>query len=102
MRDYSNLCSFDNRVALVTGAAGNIGHAVCRRLAAHGVRIAACDLKAKAVADRIVFLDGGKIVEEEGSAGQKHAIILTIELLNLLVDGVQKAERIEIGKTKLT
>lgn len=53
MTDYSNLCSFDNRVALVTGAAGNIGHAVCRRLTAHGVRIAACDLKAEAVADRM-------------------------------------------------
>ena len=56
MRSYSNLCSFDNRVALVTGAAGNIGHAVCRRLAAHGVKIAACDLKAEAVADRMAPL----------------------------------------------
>ena len=53
MKGYSNLCSFDNRVALVTGAAGNIGHAVCLRLAAHGVRIAACDLRAEAVADRM-------------------------------------------------
>lgn len=56
MIDYSNLCSFENRVALVTGAAGNIGYAVCRRMAAHGVRIAACDLKSEAVADRMSAL----------------------------------------------
>lgn len=53
---YSNLCSFKDRVALVTGAAGNIGFAVCRRLAAHGVKIAACDLKADAVAAKVAPL----------------------------------------------
>ena len=36
-----DICSFDNRVAVVTGAAGNIGLALCKRLAAYGVRIAA-------------------------------------------------------------
>ena len=56
MVDYSNLCSFSDRIVLVTGAAGNIGHAVCRRLAAYGVRIAACDLKEEAVADRMSSL----------------------------------------------
>jgi len=52
----NNICTFKNRVALVTGAAGNIGFAVCRRLAAHGVRIAACDLKTEAVAGRMAPL----------------------------------------------
>lgn len=56
MTAFSNLCSFDNRVALVTGAAGNIGFAVCRRLTAHGVRIAACDLDAVKVAERMAPL----------------------------------------------
>jgi len=52
----NNICTFKNRAALVTGAAGNIGFAVCRRLAAHGVRIAVCDLKAEAVAGRMASL----------------------------------------------
>lgn len=46
--NYSNICSFDGRVALVTGAAGNIGMAICRRLLAHGVAVAACDLPSAA------------------------------------------------------
>lgn len=37
------LASFDNRVAVVTGAAGNIGRAVVRLLVDHGVRVAATD-----------------------------------------------------------
>ena len=40
----SNICSFNNRVALVTGAAGNIGRTVSRLLKAHGVRVAGADL----------------------------------------------------------
>ena len=54
--DMGNICSFDNRVAFVTGAAGNIGFAVCRRLVAHGVKIAACDLDAAKVAERMAPL----------------------------------------------
>ena len=46
MGDLSSLYSFNSRVALVTGAAGNIGSAVCRRLSASGVKVAACDLAA--------------------------------------------------------
>lgn len=63
MTDYSNLCSFSDRIALVTGAAGNIGFAVCRRLAAHGVKIAACDLNADAIAERMspLVADGADI-----------------------------------------
>ena len=59
MKTYSNLCTFKDRVALVTGAAGNIGFAVCRRLAAHGVRIAACDIDAAAVGSRLAPLGAG-------------------------------------------
>ena len=56
MDTRSDICTFDSRVALVTGAAGNIGFATCRCLAAHGVRIAACDLDASAVAARVAPL----------------------------------------------
>ena len=37
---------FDNRVAVVTGAAGNIGRAICKMLAGNGVRVAATDVSA--------------------------------------------------------
>lgn len=45
MGDMSNICSFDDRVAVVTGAAGNIGKAIVRRLVAHGVKVAAFDVR---------------------------------------------------------
>ena len=39
---------FDDRVAVVTGAAGNIGLATCRMLCESGVRVAATDISAEA------------------------------------------------------
>ena len=56
--DGSNICSFSNRVAFVTGAAGNIGLALCRRLAAHGVSIAAADISATVLAERMTGING--------------------------------------------
>src|SRR3546814_14700586 len=35
------------RWALVTGAAGGIGEEICKKLAARGLRIAACDIQAE-------------------------------------------------------
>lgn len=43
---------FDNRVAVVTGAAGNIGFAICTMLAREGVKVAATDLSEATVAER--------------------------------------------------
>ena len=57
--EFSNIATFNNRVAFVTGAAGNIGFAVCRRLAAQGVRIAAADVSAAAVRERMAELVAG-------------------------------------------
>ena len=54
-----DICSFENRVAVVTGAAGNIGLAVCRQLVGYGVRIAACDVDARVVEERIALRDRG-------------------------------------------
>lgn len=63
MREMSNICTFENRVAVVTGAAGNIGLATCRRLVAHGVKIAATDLTAETVAARVrpLVKEGGDV-----------------------------------------
>ena len=47
---------FDHRVAVVTGAAGNIGLATCRMLCEAGVRVAATDLDAGILGDKIAPL----------------------------------------------
>lgn len=44
---------FENRVAVVTGAAGNIGLATCRMLCESGVHVAATDLSAEVLEERI-------------------------------------------------
>lgn len=44
---------FKDRVAVVTGAAGNIGFATCRMFCESGVKVAATDLSAEAVEERI-------------------------------------------------
>ena len=40
--------TFLNRTAVVTGAGGGIGRAVCKLLYRHGVQIAACDITGEA------------------------------------------------------
>lgn len=44
---------FDNRVAVVTGAAGNIGAAICKMLAESGVRVAATDVSLEFMEEKI-------------------------------------------------
>lgn len=57
----SNICHFSNRVAFVTGAAGNIGVALCLRLAAHGVSIAAADISIQTLSERLSDIPDAKI-----------------------------------------
>jgi NAD(P)-dependent dehydrogenase (short-subunit alcohol dehydrogenase family) len=52
--------SAQDRVVLVTGAAGNLGAAVCARFAAEGARIVGVDLDAGRVADRLAGLKLGQ------------------------------------------
>ena len=47
---------FENRVAVITGAAGNIGLAACRMFCESGVKVAATDLSAEVVEKRIAPL----------------------------------------------
>ena len=61
MMKGSNICSFSNRVAFVTGAAGNVGVALCHRLIAHGVSIAAADMSIQTLADRLADIPCDKI-----------------------------------------
>lgn len=59
--DMTDIISFADRVALVTGAAGNIGRAVVRMLAEHGVKVAATDFdraKTEAVLADVVGAGG--------------------------------------------
>lgn len=48
--------AFDDRVAVVTGAAGNIGLATCRMFCESGVRVAAMDISAEVLEERIAPL----------------------------------------------
>ncbi len=57
----SNICSFSNRVAFVTGAAGNVGVALCHRLVAHGVSIAAADISMQTLTTRLADIPSDKI-----------------------------------------
>ena len=47
---------FEDRVAVVTGAAGNIGFATCRMFCEAGVKVAATDISAEAMEERIAPL----------------------------------------------
>jgi NAD(P)-dependent dehydrogenase (short-subunit alcohol dehydrogenase family) len=42
---------FEGKVAIVTGAAGGIGSAICRRLAGEGARVMVCDMNTNAAAE---------------------------------------------------
>lgn len=68
-----------DRTALVTGGAGGIGAATCRRLAAEGARVAVTDLdreRAREVADE---LDGGAYELDVSSTDSVRAAIKAIE-----------------------
>ena len=45
------MMNFKDRTAIVTGGTGNIGQAICRSLAKHGVRVAITDIDPQKVLD---------------------------------------------------
>ncbi|MBV9172194.1 MAG: SDR family oxidoreductase, partial [Chloroflexi bacterium] len=87
---------FEGRIALVTGAAGGIGQAVCRRLASEGAAIVATDLQAslvEALASELRGNDGGRAlalrldVRDKSSAVQAvNAAIKEFGKLDVLIN----------------
>ena len=87
---------FEGRIALVTGAAGGIGQAVCRRLASEGAAIVASDLQASQVeglASELRGNDGGRAlalrldVRDKSSAVQAvNAAIKEFGKLDVLIN----------------
>ena len=65
--DVRNLIGIEDRVVIVTGGGKGIGGVYCRRLAEAGMTMIVVTHEtrfAKEVADRVVFMDEGRIVEE--------------------------------------
>jgi 2-hydroxycyclohexanecarboxyl-CoA dehydrogenase len=97
--------SFEGRTALVTGAAGGIGTAICQALVQAGVNVAACDLDGEAareLAEQLVGVGKGTIagyrMDVSDSAGVADAVA-TVEAhqgpVDILVNnaGIDKIER---------
>ena len=112
----SNICHFSNRVAFVTGAAGNIGVALCRLLAAHGVGIAAADMSVDALSSRLADIPDAKIrfyqidIRDRGSVNEAiSSAIKDFGHIDILfnnagiwnhsdVKGVQRFEQMDYGQ----
>mgnify|MGYP001486933002 CR=1 FL=1 len=58
IQEVSNLETLQSNVALVIGAGGGIGAAVCQRLASQGLTIVACDIDKDRASSAIANLDG--------------------------------------------
>ncbi|MGV0793188.1 SDR family NAD(P)-dependent oxidoreductase [Mycolicibacterium sp. XJ1819] len=89
------------RIALVTGAAGGIGSAICRHLADAGARVAACDLVGDAARDLAARLPGecagfAMDVSDSASVGAAVAAVeSSVGPVDILVNnaGIDKIER---------
>lgn len=62
--------TFENRVAVVTGAAHGIGRAICRELAVRGAIVAAVDILADALEETKTEVE--QALKSQGSAGAIH------------------------------
>jgi 2-hydroxycyclohexanecarboxyl-CoA dehydrogenase len=69
----------EGRIALVTGGAGGIGSATCRRLAAEGATVAVTDLK----------LDGAREVAAEIGGGAYELDVRSTDSIRAAVDGAE-------------
>lgn len=65
--------TFENRVAVVTGAAHGIGRAICRELAVRGAQVAAVDILEDSLEE--TKREVGEAIESTGSAGEIHPYV---------------------------
>ncbi len=72
---------FANRVALVTGAAGNIGQSVCQKLLENGVKVAATDLCSENVENLLAstFAQENKLIFSEMDVKDTKSVELTVD-----------------------
>jgi NAD(P)-dependent dehydrogenase (short-subunit alcohol dehydrogenase family) len=76
-----NGSGLEGKVALVTGGAGAIGAATCKRLAASGVRVAVIDIRGEA-ADKVaadILADGGEAASFVADLNSEDAIVALVE-----------------------
>jgi len=76
-----NGSGLEGKVALVTGGAGAIGAATCKRLAASGVRVAVVDIRGEA-ADKVavaIVADGGEAAGFVADLNSEDAIIALVD-----------------------
>jgi NAD(P)-dependent dehydrogenase (short-subunit alcohol dehydrogenase family) len=74
---------FENKVAIVTGAAGGIGAAIAARLHAEGARMVIADLKAdaaQAAAERLVEAGGGAAIGLACDVGSEEQVEATVRV----------------------
>lgn len=91
---------FDGQVALVTGAAGNIGRATAVRLASHGARIILADHSSASDA----LAESAALVDQAGHGASKHggSIVSTFDVTeSAQVDGAVNAAASEAGSLDL-
>ena len=101
----TSIISFDNRVAVVSGAAGNIGRSVVRMLAERGVRVAATDFDAARTetalasvveAGGVVRCYGADITDRAAVERLRDAVLADFGKVDILVNNASVWENTDV------
>src|SRR5215210_6902283 len=76
----------EGKTALVTGGAGGIGAATCRRLAAEGARVAVSDLDLDGARELASEIDGDAYELDVTNADQVASVVSAIGQIDVLVN----------------
>lgn len=93
--------SLDDRVAIVTGAAGLLGRQHCRALAEAGATVYACDVKADAAHDAVADLDGHHVgvqldvTDPESILELRQRVIADAGRIDILVNNAAMNDMVE-------